>query len=301
MTTANPQSMSVEALSRALRLSTPGLSRFDPLPRIIAYDDFSNGYCGWSQLVGNYEDTLDTMLPGYAQHTSPMLSTLGHWDAGSHGAMSGSYALKIATRPQAGAQNVAIKRLTYANAGPIRLEAFLTYKPEGSELKLGETDVRSFGFLLDLQHTDTHENPERVMPHMRFLNAHGGERKERWQIKQGGTRFVDIGNGEKTRSHYHLSDEGWQDLPGAQQRLCYNEIATKVNWSYLRFDFDLAAMKPTGFQCNDRHLDVTTMDSIRMPAMQNLWNMLNFAFFVETDRDKRAFLYLDSVCISGGL
>jgi hypothetical protein len=27
--------------------------------------------------------------------------------------------------------------------------------------------------------------------------------------------------------------------------------------------------------------------------------MLNLAFFVETDTDKRGFLYVDSVCLSG--
>jgi hypothetical protein len=32
--------------------------------------------------------------------------------------------------------------------------------------------------------------------------------------------------------------------------------------------------------------------------MKNLWCMLNFAFFVETDVAKRELLYLDSVCIS---
>ena len=56
-------------LARALRLADPALSRFDPLPRIIAFDDFDRGFCGWTQLVGNYEHTLDSMLPGYAQHT----------------------------------------------------------------------------------------------------------------------------------------------------------------------------------------------------------------------------------------
>jgi len=290
-----------DALRRAILLATPGLSRFDPLPRLVAYDDFSNGYCGWSQLVGNYEDTLDTMLPGYAQHSSPMLSTLSHWDAGSHGAMSGSYALKIASQPKRGAQNVTIKRLTFRKPTPIRFEAYVTYKPEASALKLGDEDLRSFGFLFDLQHEHTHPSPERVMPHFRFLNAHGGKRRECWQFKQGSTAFVEIGDENKTRSHYHLADEDWQDLPGGSQTLCYNEIPTKVNWTYLRFDFDVVSMRPTGFQCNDRVFDVSDVDSIRMPAMHNLWNMLNFAFFVETDTDKRAFLYVDSVCISGGL
>ena len=35
------------------------LSRFDPLPRIICLDDFDRGFCGWTQLVGNYEEDLD--------------------------------------------------------------------------------------------------------------------------------------------------------------------------------------------------------------------------------------------------
>lgn len=301
MSDATLSSDPADAMRRSLQLATPGLSRFDPLPRLIAYDDFSNGYCGWSQLVGNYEDTLDTMLPGYAQHSSPMLSTLSHWDAGSHGAMSGSYALKIATRPKRSAQNVTIKRLTFRKPTPIRFEAYVTYKPEAGSMKLGDEDLRSFGFLLDLQHGHTQTAPERVMPHFRFLNAKDGERRECWQSKQGSTEFVEIGDQNKTRSHYHLSEEGWSDLRDGTQTLCYNEIATKVNWTYLCFDFDLETMRPTGFRCNDRVFDMSGLDSIRMPAMHNLWNMLNFAFFVETDTDKRAFLYIDSVCISGGL
>ncbi|WP_338531911.1 DUF6772 family protein [Nitratireductor thuwali] len=283
----------------ALLLADPKLSRFDPLPRIISHDEFSRGHCGWSQLVGNYEDSLDTMLPGYAQHTSAMLSTLSHWDAGSHGGMDSSYALKIATRPRAGAQNVAIKRLTFRRRGPIRLEAYFTFKPEATKLQLGETDVRSMGFLLDIQGGDKDAGAERVMPHMRFLNAEDGKHLQRWQFKTQTTPFRPVGNGEKTLSHYHLAPEGWQDLPGGEQRLCYNEIATKVNWSYLRFDFDLAEMRALSFQCNDRVFDMSGFESIRMPAMKNLWCMLNFCLFAETDVAKRAFLYVDSVCISG--
>jgi hypothetical protein len=71
-------------LLQALRLADPALSRFDPLPRIIAFDDFDRGFCGWTQLVGNYEHSLDSMLPGYAQHSQAMLSTLSNWDFGSH-------------------------------------------------------------------------------------------------------------------------------------------------------------------------------------------------------------------------
>lgn len=288
-----------EALRLALLRADPKLSRFDPLPRLISHDCFSEGHCGWSQLVGNYEDDLDSMLPGYAQHTSAMLSTLAHWDAGSHGGADSSYALKIATRPRKGAQNVAIKRLTFRERCKIRFEAYVTFKPEARDLKLSETDVRSFGFLFDLQVGDTDGNAERVMPHLRFLNASDGTHEQKWQFKRAATRFTPIGTEDKTLSHYHLSPEGWEDLKDGAQHLCYNEIPTKVNWTYVRFDFDLATMKALSFRCNDRVFDLSDFESIRMPAMKNLWCMLNFAFFAETDADKRAFLYIDSVCISG--
>ena len=42
-----------------------------------------------------------------------------------------------------GAQNVAIKRLTFRRRGPIRFEMYFTFKPEATELKLGDTDLRS--------------------------------------------------------------------------------------------------------------------------------------------------------------
>jgi hypothetical protein len=286
-------------LLRTLRLADPALSRFDPLPRIIAFDDFDRGFCGWTQLVGNYEHTLDVMLPGYAQHSQAMLSTLPSWDFGSHGSVQGSYALKIATKPRAGAQNVAIKRLTFRKRGPIRLEWVFTFKPEANELRLSETDVRSVGFLYDLQTGDRDADAWRVMPHLRFLNAQDGAHLQKWQFKARTTELKPLGTENKTVTHYHLAPEGWEDLPGGDQKLCYNEIPTKVNWHYARFDFDLLSMRATHFQCNDRVFSLAGFDSIRIPAMHNLWCMLNLAFFAEADTDKRALLYIDSVCLSG--
>jgi hypothetical protein len=299
LTLQKPATDMAESMRLAMLRTDPALSRFDPLPRIISLDEFSRGHCGWSQLVGNYENDLDTMLPGYAQHSSAMLSTLSHWDAGSHGGMDSSYALKIATRPHPGAQNVAIKRHTFRKRGPIRFELYFTFKPEASELKLSETDVRSVGFLFDLQGGDRDGDSERVMPHVRFLNAENGKHLQKWQYKPGATQLNPIGTEGKTVSHYHLAPEGWLDLPDGGQRLCYNEIPTKVNWSYLRFDFDLESMRALDLQCNDRSFDLSGFDSIRIPAMKNLWCMLNFCLFAETDVAKRAFLYVNSVCISG--
>lgn len=281
----------------ALRLADPALSRFEPMKRIICFDDFDRGLCGWTQLVGNYEHTLDSMLPGYAQHTQPMLSSLTHWDAGTHGAVDGTYALKIATKAQRGSRNVGLKRLTFRKLGPIRLEFYFTFKPEANELRLSETDIRSVGFLYDLQ--DPKEGGHRVMPHLRFLNAVDGKHVQKWQFKRVTTDVKPLGTEGKTVTHDHLAPDGWEDLPGGQQKLCYNEIPTKVNWHYARFDFDLAAMRMLEFQCNDRVFDLAPIGPIVMPAMRNLWCMLNIAFFAETDVDKRALYYIDSVCLSG--
>ena len=54
-----------------------------------------------------------------------------------------------------------------------------------------------------------------------------------------------------------------------------------------------------GLRCNDRSFDLWEFNSIRIPAMKNLWCMLNFGLFAETDVAKRAFLYVNSICISG--
>ncbi len=272
----------------------PSLSRFNPMKRIMFFDDFDNGINGWTELIGNYEDSLDTVLPPYRDHRPPQLSSLSMWDTGSVGSMDGTYALKIATRPKKGHQAVAVKRITYRKACPIRLETYFAFKPEASELRLSDQDVRSVGVLMDLQ-----DSKERVMPHIRYLNCLDGKPQRKWQFKKDPVPFHNIGGSGNTVSHYHLSPENWLDIPGGAQILCYNEIATKHNWHYLRVDFDLESMRYLAFQCNDREIDVSGLDSLRVPAMSNLWCMLNLGFFAEADTDKRVFFYLDSVLLSG--
>ncbi len=287
----------MDAMQRAVLRADPRLSRFDPLSRIISFDDFDDGYNGWVGLIGNYEGSLDTMLPGFAQYMEPQLSNVTHWDTGSHGAFDGTYCLKTATRPTRGSQNVSIKRVTFRYPGPIQFECYFTFKPEASELLLSELDVRAVGFLFDLQ--DGESGSRRVMPHLRYLNALDGKPVGQWQFKQTSVPFSKIGGSGKTVSHYHLSSEGWQDVPGGHQKLCYNEVPTKINWHYLKFGVELTSMTFTAFQCNDRVFDVSRMAPLIVPAMANLWCMLNVAMFVETDTDKRAFLYVDSVLVSG--
>ena len=176
----------------------------------------------------------------------------------------------------------------------MRLEAYFTFKPEASELQLSVDDVRAVGVLFDLQ-----DEAYRWMPHWRYLNALEGEPVRSWQFKREREPFHDIGGRAETVSHFHLAPTGWEDVPGSGQVLCYNEVATKFNWYYLRMDLDLANRQITHLQCNDRVHDLTGVEPMMIPAMPNLDCMLNLAFWVETDVDKRAFLYVDSVLVSG--
>ncbi|MDA0748332.1 MAG: hypothetical protein O2954_17585 [bacterium] len=276
-------------------VADPRLSRFEPRPRILLFDDFDEGLQGWTGLIGNYEDSLDSLLPGFRDLRPPMLSNSTMWDTGSAGAFDGVYAMKLATRPEVGSMGVGIKRVTWRKAGPIRLETYVTFKPEASALKLSELDVRAFGVLFDLQNAR-----DRVMPHLRYLNALDGKQVGRWQYKKDRVALEEIGDSGKTRSHFHLSSEGWLDVPSEPQLLCYNEIPTKQNWHYLRVDFDLESMSFIDFQCNDRVYDGSEIEPMVMPAMANLWCMLNLVFWVETDLEKRAFLHVDSVLLSEG-
>ncbi len=275
----------------------PQLSKFDPLERIYYFDDFDQGLNGWTSLIGNYEHTLDSVLPDFRDLRPPMLSNLTMWDTGTAGSMSGAYALKVATRAQAGSLGTAIKRQTFRSRGKVQFECYFCFKPEASELKLSELDVRAIGVLFDIQ--DGQNAALRWMPHLRNLNAQHGERVARWQYKPQTRPFRQIGDSGKTVSHFHLGPEGWVDVPIAPQELCYNEIATKMNWHYLKICLDLDSRQFLSFRCNDVEYAGDALRAIEIPAMPNLSCMLNVAVWVEADVDKRAFLYVDSILLSG--
>ena len=269
---------------------------FRPLPDILYADDFDRGLEGWTGLIGNYEHSLDSILPGYRDLRPPMLSNATTWDTGTGGGALGTYSMKLATRASRQSLAVGIKRITFPAACPIQVEALLTFKPEASQMQLALEDVGAVGVILDLQ-----DGERRVMPHLRYLNAENGAMAGRWQYKHRSPTFHDIGDRGETVSHFHLGSDGWEDIHDGQQNLCYNEIATKQNWHYLRVGFDLASMAFTDLQCNDRHLDVSGLQPMTMAAMPNLACMLNLLFFAEAASDRRAFLYVDSVVLSADL
>lgn len=274
-------------------LPDPRLSRYSPLPRILCFDDFDEGLSGWTELIGNYEDSLASILPPYRDMRPPMLSSATMWDTGTGGAYDGTYSMKLATRPRAGHQAVAVKRLTWQRLSRVQMECFFTYKPEATELRLGDSDVGGFGFLFDLQN-----EAGRAMPHLRYLNADDTGLRRRWQYRTSAEPRQNIGGTGQTGSTYHLSPRGWLDLPAGEQTMCYNEIATKKNWHYLRLLVDLADCGYVTMQCNDRTYDLSNLGLIRTPPEPTLPCMLNLAFFVEANRDKRAHLYIDSVLLS---
>jgi len=287
----------------------PRLSRFDPLERILYLDDFDAGTQGWTAHIGNYEGSLDTLRPQYADLRPAMLSNLTTWDVGSAGSMQGTYALKLATRPTPGHMAILIKRQTWRALEDLRIESYLAYKPEASELSLGDTDVRALGIGLDLQ-----DEAVRWMPQYRLQIADQGRPaagsrtqqdsrsgpRGKWQHRRDTSDFAKIGESGATVSHWHLADEGWQDVPGGEQALCYNEIPSKVNWVYVRLDLSLKERRVTRLQCNDLVIDDSPLAYIEVPAMPNLHGMLNLFFWVQTDVAKRSFLYLDSVLVSSG-
>jgi hypothetical protein len=247
---------------------------------------------GWTVLTGNYTKSLRHMHPGYRQFTPPMLSNLTQWDGGTHGALSGSYALKLATRPGVGAQTVSLKRATFPKPCHMQVEFYFTYKPEATELELSELDVRSFGLVLDTQ-----DSEYRVLPQIRYLNSFEGRPQKKWQYKYQTVDFDNVG--DKTVTVYHYGEENWHDIPGGAQLHCYNEIPTKVNWHYFRLGYDLRTRRYTELQCNDLILDISNLGLLTFKAMPNLQNLFNVIPFVESDSNKRAFFHIDSVVLSG--
>ena len=152
--------------------------------------------------------------------------------------------------------------------------------------------MRSFGVVFDIQ-----DSRHRVLPQVRYLNALNGEPQNKWQYKERSIDFHDVG--DRTVTIYHYGEEDWKDIPGGRQLLCYNEIPTKVNWHYFRLGFDIRTLRYTELQCNDLVLDLSGLGTLKFDAMPNLQNLFNVIPFVDSDSDKRAFLYFDSILLSG--
>lgn len=314
----NDHSDRADDLRRAIIAADPQLSRFNPLPRILTYDNFETGTNGWAELLGNYDGNgnLDVVDDHMRDFRPAQLSSMNFFDIGTHGSMTGNYALKLATRPYKGHTAVAIRRLTMAKKGRVQLETYFTYKAEAT---LGSDDANNsvgdltwdgnvhpseaqFGSIT--LGTDMCNDGLRYHCVTRYENTDMDNRLTRvWKvptIPEPTPREHQEGKYDlKYGADFYAPDpEDWLTFAGPQE-LCYNEVPTKVNWHYLRWVFDTETRTNVEVQLNDQTMD---MRDLPVPAYEDSYDsletLLNFSFGVRTHSAVRNFLYLDSVLIS---
>lgn len=286
------------------------LERFDPLGRILTYDTFDAGFNGWTSLCGNHDGRIESVRPLYRDLRPPQLSSVDFFDIGTHGAMTGRTALKLATRAVPHSSAVGIRRLTMRRPGLVRVEAYLTYKaetrlPEPGTDWDGNADPSELDFAsFTLSNDVCLPTGERCHMAIRYQNTDAeGNLVQRWRYKtalQPTTKRLlsDAGSAAATDMHT-VNPEDWQDLPGEAQPLCYNEVPTKVNWHYLSWTFDTGAGRMVELVLNDRHYDLSTVTVPFFPEKYHaLPGLLNLLLDVQTLRPVRNVLYVDSVLTS---
>lgn len=313
-------SPAVDGFREALRSSDVRLAKYSPLPRILTFDDFNQGTNGWVELGGNYNGQGDllTMDQQFSDMRPPQLSNANFFDVGTHGAMTGTYSLKLATRAKAGHTSTAIRRLTMGGRGLLQIEAYLCYKTEAT-IGGGEEN-NAFGDIT----WDANQHPSEAQ--------FGAFTVATDLCGDGGIRYHNVMRFQNTDADHHLvkqwmypvvpeptpherfgSDHDYDSLsdftapnPGDwrvvgehPQGTCYNEVPTKTNWHYLRFLLDTKTRRNVELQFNTTLIDLR---DVPVPAYPDRWealdDLLNFYFSVRTLSAHRNFLYLDSVVIS---
>src|SRR5690606_32885109 len=159
---------------------------------------------------------------------------------------------------------------------------------------------------------DMQDQTARNFVGVRYLNAVNGELKKEWQYMHAAEvtdeewaydtqgdwckRGVDpIWYGKR---HTDGSADGYRFIPDSRQELCYNESDDKINWLYLRLTYDLKNRQYIEMQSRDRVFDLRGLQPTDVPPYARIEGLLNPLIWVETDSDRRVFLYVDSVVIS---
>ncbi len=300
-------------LRNALIQTDYRLSKFNPLPRILFYDDFDQGVNGWCELTGNHNGDLDRIRKITRDLRPPQLSNCTFFDIGTHGSVNGTYSLKLATRPRPGHMSQAIKRMTFVKQGLVQLETYFTYKAEQmfdwteeeADLWDGNTDPseRNFGDFTFSNDVCEDENGARYHCALRYVNTdENGELVQKWMYKtslQTSTKMQMAGLAPPAKDYHVLHPADWEEIPGGHQPLCYNEIPTKINWHYLRWVWDTRTRRNVELQVNNNVMDLR---DIPVPVYDHTYSalshLLNFCVDVRTLRPVRNFLYLDSILVS---
>ncbi len=288
------------------------LSKYNPLPRILFFDDFDEGVNGWCEVLGNHDNNLDNIKPRTRDPRPAQLSNCSFFDIGTHGAVDGIYALKLATRPRANHMAQLIKRLTYVKRGLVQLETYFTYKAEPVFDDSVETPRQWDGNYHPVEamfgeftiSNDVNDGPDGERHHsvLRYVNTdREGNLVQKWMYKTSlqVTTKMQL-DGVSTPDDWHtVHPDDWEEVPGGQFSLCHNEVPTKINWHYLRWQFDTENRRNVELQINDRVMDLR---QIPVPVYDHTYyscdRLLNFIFDVRTFLPVRNFLFLDSVLVS---
>ena len=285
------------------------LSKFSPLKNILFADDFDNGINGWCELIGNHDGDLNKVRKVMEDLRPPQLSNANFFDIGSHGSLSGTYSMKLATRAKAGHMAQTIKRATSRSDGRVRVECYFTYKSEqifGATTNWdGNVDPSETNFGDFTISNDICEGDDGVRYHcaLRYLNTdETGKLVQHWMYKtsvQPSTKMVMSGMVQPNYDYHVINKNDWKPVPNGHQPLCYNEIPTKINWHYLRWDFDTRLRRNVELQVNDK---VMPLHDIPVPVYEHrykaLSRLMNFCLDVRTHRPVRNFFFIDSVVAS---
>lgn len=301
---------------------------YKPLKHILTHDDFDHGLNGWMALVPNMREDAMKYYPGHEWKTKwgfPMLSSGTFAYGGTHGSLNGTYSMKIATRPvgvraqeepRDGSLGVGIKRMTIPyDAELIRYEMWYSMKVEQSRPGVGENDFRGFGIVWDIQDANY-----RFFPGIRYLNSANGKLQKRWQIsnadnadetswgnqaqsaKSEDGKIVFIKKGIDPywlgKRYENGNAEGFVDIEGGHQDLCFNESSDKMNWHYLSFTFNLKTRTYVELVTHDKRFDLNGKGVTLVEPYPRINNLLNPIIWVETDTNRRSLLFIDSIMCS---
>lgn len=304
---------------------------FQPLAQVLCHDNFNTGLNGWMPLTPNLREDAMDYFPSQRRHIdwgTPMISSATFGLAGTHGGLHGTYSMKIPTRPVAaraeelpvaGSIGIAIKRLTIPSRQNLRFEMFFALKTEQDRPGIGENAIRAMGFTWDIQ-----DEERRYFAGIRYMNAANGKLRQRWQYlkategtdeewgEMGESAVGEPGSKEKIFIRRGLGSEhlgrrdadgggdGFAEIPDSHQSLCYNETADKLNWHHLSFTIDLARRRYVELRCANRRFDLSGNTPTLTEPYPRIDQLLNPLLWVETDTDRRALLFVDSVLISYG-
>ncbi len=305
---------------------------YHPLDEVICFDDFDRGLNGWMPLTPNLQQEVMDYFPSQRRHIdwgAPMLSSATFGYAGTHGSMHGTYSMKIPTRPVAaparelpvaGSLGIGIKRLTIPKRQPLRLEMYYAFKAEQDRPGIGESDIRAIGFTWDIQ-----DSERRYFAGVRYINAADGKMQQRWQYLRasdgtdedwGETGISAVGDDPDGSDRIHIQrglgsehlgrrddhggGDGFAEIGGGRQPLCYNETADKINWHYFSFTVDLARREYVELRSVDRVFDLRGCSPTLVDPYPRIAQLLNPLVWIEADTNRRVFLFVDSIIISTG-